>query len=313
MKPVPQGMDRSTFLMLILIGLYVIVVTFMREIDDFTRQFIEMRSEYTAKEQLSKFTLLIVVTLALKSLSVQRDKTLLQLSMAYLVFAMTMYLAESNMIREKLQPLFAGILMPFLLYGLYKKKAVWSALFFFSGLSIITLGVAKDFVVESQTLADALLPSFLELILFFNEEILDMVGIGFIGLSALTLFSFPLQNISKQGRSYSALLCLAVILVAAGNGLLHYQYHPSTYLWLSGFLITLAGTVLFLVSEYLMDNKNKLFQYFPKTNYLFLGVFFMILPSFGTKFTYFTSIVLWFTVISITIIFNRAANTGNIK
>lgn len=303
-------MDRSTLLLFALVGMYLFVVTFLSEIDYFTRLFIHMKSEYTAKEQLLKFTLLIVVVMAIKCLSQERDKILLQLAMVYLIFAMTMYLAESNMIREKLQPLFAGLLMPLLLHGLFKKKAFWSAFFLLAGLGIVALGVVKDFAVEHQSAADVIPPLFLKLLMQFNEEMLDMVGIGLIGLSALTLFYSSLQKISKQGLRYSALLSLAIMLVAVGNGLSHYQYHPSTSLWFTGLFMALVGTGLFILSEYLMDDEQKLFQHCPNTNYLFLFFFLVILPSFGSKYTYFTSIMLWFTVLTISIIFHRAANTS---
>ena len=145
--------DRGALLFISLIGIYLLVLTFSSEINEFTSQFIKLRSEYRVHEQLSKFTLLVVVVIALKCLSQQKDNVLLKLSMVCLIFFITIYLSESNMIKSILQPLFAALLVPLLLYGFFKKKAWLSVIFFVGGLGVIALGVIKDFGVEHQELA----------------------------------------------------------------------------------------------------------------------------------------------------------------
>jgi hypothetical protein len=284
--------DRGALLFVALVGIYLIVFTFLSEINEFIFQFIEPRSEYHAQEQLSKFTLLVVVVIALKCLSQQKDKVLLKLSMVFLIFSITMYLSESNMIKAKLQPLFAALLVPLLLHGFFKKKAWLSVIFFVGGLGVIALGVIKDFGLEHQEL-----PIF-ELIIPFNEEFLDMLGIGFIGLSALILFYSSLREFAKQGLIVNVLMISVIAMVAVGNGLSHYQYDPSTSLWLTGLLMALVGGVgAFIINQYLIDDEQKLFKGNPYKYYLFLSFFFIFLPSFVDKYKTVTCIVLWMIVI----------------
>lgn len=283
---------------------------FFKEIDHFTSQFVEIRSEYKAKEQLSKFTLLIIVVLALKCLSHQKDDVLLKLSMGYLIFIITMYLSESNMIKEKLQPVFAAILIPMLFHEFFKKKTWLSLSFFVVGLGVIALGVTRDFAVKHQAVADIMPAPLFYLTLKFDEEMLDVVGIGFIGLSALTLFYSSLQKFAQQGLAIGALLIIGVMLVSIGNGLSHYQYRPSTLLWLVGLAMTLGGAGAFTASEYLADDE-KLFVHSPYKNYLFLSFFFIFLPSFISKYTYLVGLALWLIVVFTSRNFYYSAKTHN--
>jgi hypothetical protein len=94
--------DRGTLLFVALVSIYLLVFIFCSEINEFIFQFIKHRCEYTAQEQLSKFTLLVIVVIILKCLSQQKNEVLLKLSMVFLIFAITMYLSESNMIKSKL-------------------------------------------------------------------------------------------------------------------------------------------------------------------------------------------------------------------
>lgn len=290
--------DRGALLFLAMVGIYFLVFFSLSEIDEFIYQFVNHRSEYSAIEQLSKFTLLFVVVLAIKCLSHEKDNVLLQLAMVYLMFSMTMYLAESNMIREMLQPLFAAFLIPLLFHGFFKKKAWLSAIFLVLGLGVVALGVIKDFVVENQAVAEAMPLSLIEFMTSLCEERLDMVGIGFIGLSALILFYSSLRKFAQQGLIVNCFTILAIAIVAVGNGLSHYQYKPSAALWLTGLLMALIGGVgIFVMSHYLMDDEQKLFKENPLLYCLFFFFFFIFLPSFGGGYSYIHCLVLWLVVV----------------
>jgi hypothetical protein len=175
---------------------------------------------------------------------------------------------------------------------LIKKKAWLSAIFFVGGLGVVALGVIKDFGKEHQEL------HIFELIIPFNEEFLDMLGIGFIGLSALILFYSSLHEFAKQGLIFNGLLISVIAMVAVGNGLSHYQYNPSTSLWLTGLAMALVGGVgAFAINQYLIDDEQKLFKDNPYKYYLFLSFFFIFLPSFVDKYKTITCIVLWLIVV----------------
>lgn len=308
------GNDRGALLFLVMVLIFLLTVFYLKDINGFIFKFVDRRSEYNAIEQLSKFTLLYIVILAIKCLSQQKDKLLLKLSMVYLIFAMTMYLAESNMIKEKLQPVFAVLMMPFLFHGLFKKKAWLSATFLVFGLGVVTLGVTRDFMVESQAIADALPLPLIELITPLSEERLDMVGIGFIGLSALVLFFPSLRRFAQQGIIANGLTIWAVAMVAVGNGLSHYQYKPGPTLWLIGLIMALMGGLgVLIVNQVLINDEQKLFKKKPLLYCIFLFLFFIFLPSFVDRYSYILSLILWLTVVFTSMRFFYNAKLENIK
>lgn len=283
----------------LLIGGYLAVYTFNQSIDGFTAAFVELRSEYTAVEQLSKFCLIFTMVSCIYAFGACECGYRAKAIASLLALAITVYLSESNMIRDKYQPIFGAILILPSAYWLLRSSQ-WSVLALFSaGVGVMGLGSLHDFLQESSRI-QSVMPEFLATaILGFSEENMDTVGIGMLSLSAILLARTPISRFLGLNLPQFLIFILGVGLVAIGNGLAHYQYDPSI-----GLLSLSAGMSAFglLVCIYILQRPSAQ-QYLIAVNPIgfFLAALFIffVLPILWTEYNNSTAVLFWLMAIGI--------------
>lgn len=214
-------------------------------------QYIDLRSEYTLGEQLSKLYLLIMMQVSLVGYFASDTFQKIGLNISFLLLGLCLYLSESNMISEETQPFF-GLALLFCVVYFSVRSRNWV------GLSFLVLGIAAiggssllDRLSDAQhTGTHSLLStfSFSASYLDFSEEDLDFFGLASFCLavivSAYQYLEFFLRRVGKQ----AILISLGSVLTAFGNGFIHYQYNPTNKLYLLALIMSIAGFSLFAFS-----------------------------------------------------------------
>ena len=255
---------------------------------------VAVKAEYTIIEQLSKYYLFIIMLSAILAYDNASEPSDVQISIGFLLIGIVMYLSESNMLVERSQPIFALGVFGYTAYLLIKNKAWYTLLLIGSGCFIIFLGVVSDFVSEHEYVRSKL-PTLLTAYLNTQyEEIYDVIGIGQICVAVLIHYWDKLEKFIKDNRKWSILLLLNSALITIGNGFLHYQYKPDTALTLSALIMMWLGfSGLVMTNRYLIEHRTKLKIVTESGFYLFIFVFFIMLPvAFGnTKLV--ESVIFW--------------------
>jgi len=116
--------------------------------------------------------------------------------------------------------------------------------------------------------------------LIFVEERLDVLGIGFLCLSAIMHFCDPLFEFCKSNQRAILLLLGASALITIGNGLLHFQYSPNNYLKIVGNAFCMLGFFSFVFVNKGLSKKGRGLSLLSEDYlYLFIFSFFVLLPS----------------------------------
>lgn len=285
---------RYILLLIVLGGVFFSVFFWRESLDGFTALFVELRSEYTAVEQLSKFCLIVSLLSCFYLLRVSGDRDLLRASAALFALTITIYLSESNMIRDKYQPVFGMVLILPIAFWLARARNWLSFCVFGLGVFITGMGSLKDFMIESEKVLQMIPPILEQVLRQINEEVLDTIGLGVISLSALCMARDALSELVVKTPLGFAGALLAGGLVAVGNGLAHYQYDPSVLLLGVSFVFSALGLMLFAV----MDSFFVLAKYsFPMNRKLkFLSVpflLFLFIPVFWDQYNNFMSLFFW--------------------
>ncbi len=272
--------DTGGLTTLVLMVLVAICLAFSSTIDAFTFHFLEHRSEYRTVEQLSKFMLLLLALVCIGSIHSAKDLLTSRTAGAYLLFAVAMYLGESNMIKAKYQPVCAALILPFLGIWLLQARRWLSILILGAGLFCITLGVLNDGAQEGKYFAQMAPEFVISLVLSLNEEWLDIIGICFIALSGLLFMRDRLGTLTERSPLLFALVILLVLLTAVGNGFSHFQYDPSPLLWILGLLLAVVGMGgFFLLNQQLQNDPGRFFPSGSYKYYAFILLLFVVFPS----------------------------------
>lgn len=292
-------LDRN--ILFITIGfwaIYLFLTSLGTTFNSVVSHYIDLRSEYTLGEQLSKVYLLAIIQVSFIGYLSSRRPQIVGLNTAFLLFGLYIYLAESNMISEKTQPFFGSILLAIVGYFLLRSQ-IWSGfVFMVLGVTSIASGSMLDRLgatdpgtlnIVSQSLY-LLLKSF-----NYSEEQFDLLGIASLYLSTILSTRVSLANfLRKTNKLLVALIGIGTILIAFGNGLIHYQYRPGNTLYFGALIMSMAGFALLSfainrVASAWIDLKN----FSPAILYAFLFVFFVILPSTYGKVSDGSSLLLW--------------------
>lgn len=290
--------DQIKHVTIIILGFwFTYYMCFLLEnpIDTFLSSLIPMRSEYTVGEQLSKFYLFIIVLISVFSYRVLKELTAIKLSMSFLLLGLIMYMSESNMISEKVQPIFGLIIVAYTSMLLLRARFWLSFALFVVGFTFITGGVLSDLAHENESIS-SLLPVFIiQLLHITSEERFDATGIALLCLSAILCFRVPLRYFITKNTKGTLLMLLASGMIAAGNGFLHYQYHPSGKLRLGALAMTIIGFLgLMFVNKSISKKDAVLTLITENLFYLFIFFFFVVLPSVYGNQESSTSLLLWF-------------------
>jgi hypothetical protein len=262
--------------------------------------FIELRSEYTVGEQLSKFYLFSVLLVSYFSYRILSKPEAVKLSIGFLLFSLVMYLSESNMIRETAQPVFGIIGIAFTAYYLYRLR-LWASFFlFFTAFVFLSFGSLVDFIHERAWI-NTLIPDFLYTLLdMASEERFDVIGAMFFSLSAVLAFWRVIKELMKTSKKELVFSLLFSFVMTVGNGFVHYQYQPEGNFYLFAVSMSMAGFLGMILYVSRMFKKVPSRSSVPDLLFfaaLFFG--FVVLPGYGflAWFASEHSLILWIPVI----------------
>ena len=237
-------------------------------------------AEYTMAEQLAKFYLFIIVLISVLSYQVSKQANKIKLSISFLMLGLIMYMSESNMITENTQPIFGLIIVVSTCIFLLRIRSWFSIVLLIVGFSLVGCGSLIDLAHEKE-IVSLLLPSFIiPLLEFLPEDYYETLGIAFLCLSAILCFQVTLQDFLKRNKKVTLLILLASGMIAFGNGFLHWQYHPSVKRYLVALLMTISGFLGLVFFSKGSSKKNAIFKLVTEEwFYIFIFVFFVVLPS----------------------------------
>lgn len=278
----------------LLLGMFVL----SGPLDAATGAVLELRSEYTAVEQLGKFVLLLIVLVAVLAHSQLRTVVETQAALVFLALGVILYLAESNMLAEKLAPPLGAGLFLITLGVLVRQRAWWAAGMIVLACGAITVGVLSDALHEGR-LGEALPRPLRALLMRFNEERADTIGLALVASAALLRFADLLARWVMQARLAAALYLGAMGLIVAGNSFLHHQYDPGPQLWAVAFGLAAAGfATIVLANHLLLPPAARLKLYRERHFYAFLYFGFVALPAVHDQEGVANFVLLWLPALS---------------
>jgi len=257
--------------------------------------FIHLRSEYQVGEQLSKYYLFVVMLISILSYRIVKDPLRLKMSIGFLILGLTMYLAESNMILEIVQPIFGLLIVGCVVYFLLKGR-LWLVLFLLllgsfliSNAVIIDLlheqEVIKPYVPEQATIFLNALPT---------EGRLEVIGIACVTLAVIISFLDVLAQFTQNNVKGTFWILFTSGMITVGNGFLHFQYRPRLRLVTLALLLTMIGFLgLMYTNKYVNKQNMRLTLVNEDSFYLFIFFFFVVLPTVFGRNHYVTSVFLW--------------------
>lgn len=208
----------------------------------------EFESEYTFSEQLVKALLLGIMQLAFFGYIFGKKYNKIGISITFLIFALCLYLSESNMITEDTQPFFGLILIVMIGHFSIRLRA-WSCIVFLAlAVTLIAGSSLLDKISdlpkqEIDQLGQVVSPLFK---VGAQEEKVEILGVGMLFLSAITLFIDDLYIFLKGVDKRQYLLLVGTLCLAVGNGFLHYQYMPSNTTYMTGLTLSIFGVLALL-------------------------------------------------------------------
>ena len=260
----------------------------------FLSKLITIRSEYTVGEQLSKLYLFTIVLVSVLSYRILTDATKIKLSISFLLLSLIMYMSESNMITEEAQPIYGLIGGAFTGYYLFRLRSWLCLSLFIGGFSLILCGSLTDFTHENETIHSLVPPFIFHILNITSEERFDVTGIGLFCLSAILCFRIPLLHFITRNKIGSVLLLLSSATMTSGNGFLHYQYRPGMILYFVALVMTIGGCLgVVFTNKYINKTYPGLMLVTEDFFYLFIVVFFVLLPSTHGTARSSTALFLW--------------------
>lgn len=265
---------------------------------EFLKSFITIKdhlpTEYTMSEQMGKFYLFIIVLISVLSYQVSKQANKIKLSISFLMLGLIMYMSESNMITENTQPIFGLIIVVSSSMFLFRVRSWISIVLLIAGFIMVGCGSLLDLAHEKE-IVRLLLPTFIiHLLEFLPEDYYETLGIAFLCLSAILCFQVTLQDFLKRNKKVTLLILLASGMIAFGNGFLHWQYGPSGKRYLVALLMTMSGFLGLVYFTKGSSKKNAIFKLVTEEwFYIFIFVFFVVLPSLHGWARSTTALFLW--------------------
>lgn len=255
---------------------------------------IVVRAEYTVYEQLSKYFLFVVILASIHSYGLQSESIKIKISICFLLLGLSMYLSESNMIKEAVQVIIGFIIFAYTFFLLFKSRSWFVALLLLQGLFVTSLAVLTDFMSEHEFLKNYLTQQVAN-VLISNEEIFDLLGIGIICFSAIICFLDTLKTFIKNNLIGTLSLLITSGLITGGNGFLHYQYWPSGKLRLVAIMMTVSGFLGLVLTNRYLNKKNARLTLIDREYFFYLFIFsiFVVLPIIYGRNGSLVSLVVW--------------------
>jgi hypothetical protein len=276
-------------------SLFFLVYALEAPINEFVAGFIRMRSEYTVNEQLSKFYIFLVIVLSIHSYQIFTDRVKIKLSVCFLFLGIAMYLGESNMITEQAQPFFGALVLPYIYWHLFRSRSYFVLTLLTAGLLAITMGYLIDSASEHRFMTKLLVDMELaDRLPKGREELFELLGVALICV-AVIVFSLDFLKIFVRKNMVGTVFILACsAMITVGNGFIHYQYKPSQELMMFAASLSISGFFGFVLLHRSINRKNKELALINKECfYLFLYLFFILLPAVFGKISDKMSLLVW--------------------
>ena len=262
--------------------------------------------EYRITEQLSKYFLLLTILISVHSYVTQNLRKRVKLSICFLLLGLVMYLSESNMIAEVLEPYFGVILFMCTFFFLVRNREWVPFLLLFLGCTAISLGVITDIAHDITRFGrtdfiERILPEpILNYLWRYPEEAFDVLGAAFVCLSIINYTIESLINLFKNNKYTSFGFLATAGMIAVGNSFLHYQQKPSLELTCYSLTLTIVGFLGLIKISRNINMKNTVIGLPTLERFsLFIFLFFVVIPAvFGAENSIVLSLVLWLPTIS---------------
>jgi len=243
-------------------------------------QFLDPKSEYTIGEQLTKFYLLQISLLSLITYNYYNEPKKIKLSIIFFLLSLVMYLSESNMITENMQPVFGAILVSALMYYLFQDKKWISLGFIVTGFGFVSFGSVQDIIHDGHYIPSNLNEVLLNTMNIISEETADFLGVNFIFLACFLCFSEIVNSLLKLDKKILFFGVISSLILTFGNGFLHYQYPIYSTHLIMAILMSVIGFIgLIIFSKQINHSQHKLTLFTPQYFYLFLFLLFIVMPS----------------------------------
>ncbi len=287
----------------ILLGFWIIYYIFYlleEPVWTFLSNYITMQSEYSVSEQLTKFYLFMIMLISIFSYQTSSKPATIKLGISFLFLALVIYMSESNMIVERVQPIFGLIIVSSTAILLLRSRLWLSFFLLIAGFAVISGGSLVDHIHERESVR-LLIPDFIfPLLDMAQEERFDVVGIGFLCLSAIISFSIPLWDFVLKNKKGTMLVLLTSLMITVGNGLLHWQYEPNNHLQYFALIMTVLGFLgLVFVNKKGFGGKDAPLKLITEGMfYMFVFFFFVVLPSIHGLARASTAMLVWLPLMS---------------
>lgn len=198
----------------------------------------EHRSEYSAHELFTRLLCVGIVVAGLVATRSAQSKGVRLASAVFTVFGVVLYASETNLVANKLQPVFAAGFAPVVLWLLWRhaRRAFWPVVL---GGCIGVLALVAD-VLHDRGIGDTGLLALIS----HNEEKLDMLSLTAFAHAAWTLRRGSMQRwLGRVGLVNAGLLLLACLAVVVGQSFAHWQYHIPAKQQAVAIALAWAGTL----------------------------------------------------------------------
>jgi hypothetical protein len=240
---------------------------------------IQMESEYSLLEQGGKLVLLVMLFGSLFAYSNRKKVEDVRLSIMFILFALTLYFAESNFILNELQPIFGAFFIVLICWKLLNVD--WIALaFMVVGSALVFLGVVTDLLMDK--------PMLFPRTEFFDawarragliEEQFDLWGIACIVYASLVAFRVNATGIFFGHFSSLMLLIMSLALIASGNSFAHWSHNPSPIFEIIATTMAVVGVIGVLSFDRHIQARGFRVSYFQEEGfYVGFVVLFVVLP-----------------------------------
>jgi hypothetical protein len=283
----------------------------------FLKNFITIKSEYRMSEQISKFYLFIVVLISVLSYQASNEANKIKLTISFLMLGLIMYMSESNMITENTQPIFGLIIVVSTSIFLLRLNAWFSIVLLIVGFIMVGCGSLIDLAHENKLVSSLLPTSVSHLLNPQWEDHFETLGIAFLCLSAILCFQVTLRDFVKRNKKVTFMILLVSGIITFGNGFLHHQYSPKRNFHLISLLMTISGFLGLVFFTKGSSRKNPIFNLVTERFfYLFIFVFFVVMPSLHGPARSATALFLWLPTMLFMVVYlwrRHPANCADVK
>ena len=256
-------------------------------------QIIQMESEYSLLEQGTKLVLLVMLFGSLFAYSNRKNVEEVRLSIMFILFALTLYFAESNFILNMWQPIFGAFFIVLICWNLLKVD--WIALaFILLGSALVFLGFVTDLLMDK--------PMLFPKTEFFEawarragliEEQFELWGIACIAYASLVAFRVTATSVLFGHFRNLLLLILSLAIIASGNSFAG-SHNTSPIFEIIATAMAVIGVLGVLSFDRHIQGRDFRMSYFCEERfYVGFVVLFVVLPIVYGRTGFAFNLLLW--------------------